>query len=72
MGRQENAFVTEGMVELTEMLGDDANVYVDIDADKSILKVTPHEIPAMDEKVTFSIPVESVYLFDAKTEMVIK
>ena len=72
MGQQENAFVTEGMVELTEMLGDNANVYVDIDADKSILKVTPHEIPAMDEKVTFSIPVESVYLFDAKTEMVIK
>ena len=72
LGAQENAFVTEGMVELTEMLGDNANVYVDIEADKSILKVTPHEIPAMDEKVAFSIPVESVYLFDAQTEMVIK
>ena len=72
MGEAENAFVTKGMVELTEMLGDNANVYVDIDDDKSILKVTPHEIPQMDAEVTFSIPVESVYLFDAQTEMVIK
>ena len=72
LGEAENAFTTKGMVELTEMLGDNANVYVDIDADKSILKVTPHEIPAMDTEVTFSIPYESVYLFDAKTEMVIK
>ena len=72
LGQQENAFTLEGMVELTEMLGDNANVYVDVDSDKSILKVTPHEIPALDEKIAFSIPVESVYLFDAKTEMVIK
>ena len=72
LGEAENAYAIQGTVELTEMLGDNANVYVDIDADKSILKVTPHEIPAMDEKVTFSIPVESVYLFDAKTENVIK
>jgi len=53
------------------MLGDNANVYLDIDADKAILKVTPHEIPAMDAKISFSIPVESVYLFDAETEVVI-
>ncbi len=72
LGEAENAFTTKGMVELTEMLGDNANVYVDIDADKSILKVTPHEIPEMDSEIAFSIPVESVYLFDAKTEMVIK
>ncbi len=71
MGEQENAYVTRGMVELTEMLGDNANVYVDIDDNKSILKVTPHEIPAMDAEVVFSIPRESVYLFDAQTEMVL-
>ncbi len=71
LGKQENAYVTRGQVELTEMLGDNANVYVDIDADKAILKVTPHEIPAMDADVVFSIPKESVYLFDAATEMVI-
>ncbi len=71
LGEQENAYIARGKVELTEMLGDNANVYVDIDADKAILKVTPHEIPAMDEDVVFSIPKESVYLFDAATEMVI-
>ncbi|MDD6051943.1 MAG: sn-glycerol-3-phosphate ABC transporter ATP-binding protein UgpC [Clostridiales bacterium] len=72
LGTQENAYVTHGMVELTEMLGDNANVYLDIDQDKAILKVTPHEIPDMDTQLTFSIPHESVYLFDAQTEMVIK
>ena len=72
LGKQENAFTAKGMVELTEMLGDNANVYVDIDENKSILKVSPHEIPKMDTEIVFSIPVESVYLFDAKTEMVIK
>ena len=53
------------------MLGDNANVYLDIDDDKAILKVTPHEIPEMDAQVAFSIPLESVYLFDADTEEVI-
>ena len=71
MGEQAGAYVTRGTVELTEMLGDNANVYLDIDADKAILKVTPHEIPEMDTEVIFSIPVESVYLFDSDTEMVI-
>ena len=71
MGEQAGAYVTRGTVELTEMLGDNANVYLNIDADKAILKVTPHEIPEMDTEVIFSIPVESVYLFDADTEMVI-
>ena len=72
LGAQENAYTTAGMVELTEMLGDNANVYLDIDQDKVILKVTPHEIPEMDTQLTFSIPYESVYLFDAQTERVIK
>ena len=71
MGEQAGAYVTRGTVELTEMLGDNANVYLNIDADKAILKVTPHEIPEMDTEVIFSIPVESVYLFDSDTEMVI-
>ena len=71
LGEQPDAYLTSGTVELTEMLGDNANVYLDIDADKAILKVTPHEIPAMDAKISFSIPVESVYLFDAETEVVI-
>ncbi len=72
LGEQENAYVIDGTVELTEMLGDNANVYMDVDEDKAILKVTPHEIPQMDSEIAFSIPVESVYLFDAETELVIR
>ena len=61
----------DAMVELTEMLGDNTNVYVNIGKDNAILKVTPFETPEMDTQITFSIPVESTYLFDAETENVI-
>ena len=71
LGEQTEAYTISGMVELTEMLGDNANVYVNVDSDKSILKVTPHEIPEMDSEIAFSIPYEGVYLFDAETENVI-
>ncbi len=71
LGESNGAYPVTGMVELTEMLGDNANVYMDIDGEKAILKVTPHEIPALDCEITFSIPVENVYLFDAETEFVI-
>ena len=59
-------------VELTELLGDNTNVYVDIQGEKSILKVNPHDTPEMDSKITFTIPLESVYLFDGESERVIK
>ena len=71
LGEQENAFVLPAKVELTEMLGDNTNVYVNIADTNAILKVTPHEAPDMDEEIVFSIPVESTYLFDAETEYVI-
>ena len=59
-------------VELTEMLGDNTNVYITADEDKAILKVDPHDTPATDSTISFSIPYESVYLFDGETEKVIK
>ena len=71
LGRQENAYVLDATVELTEMLGDNTNVYVNIGDTNAILKVNPHEAPKMDETITFSIPVSGTYLFDAETEMVI-
>ena len=54
------------------MLGDNTNVYVDIQGDKSILKVNPHDTPEMDSEIVFTIPLESVYIFDNETEKVIK
>ena len=71
LGRQENAFQLDAHVELTEMLGDSANVYVNLAANNAILKVSPYETPEMDTPVTFSVPAENAYLFDAETELVI-
>ena len=63
-----NAYKIACTVELTELLGDNTNVYVDIDGIKTILKVDPHNSPEIDEKLNFAIPYESVYLFDKHTE----
>ena len=68
LGKAENSLSIKAGVELTELLGDNTNVYVDIQGEKSILKVNPHETPEMDSDIEFSIPFESVYLFDGETE----
>ena len=59
-------------VELTEMLGDNTNVYINIGDEKAILKVDPHDTPELDTEFDFYLPYEGVYLFDGETEKVIK
>lgn len=72
LGEQQDSFVMSAEVELTELLGDNTNVYVDIQGVKSILKVDPHDTPKMDEQITFSIPYKNIYFFDGETEFVIE
>ena len=72
LGSQADSYVLNGDVELTELLGDNTNVYIDMDGVKSILKVDPHDTPKMDTKIIFSIPYKNVYLFDGETEFVIE
>ena len=72
LGKADNACHLDAQVELTEMLGDNTNVYITAGEDKAILKVDPHDTPEIDSIVTFSIPYEDVYLFDGETEMVLE
>ena len=55
-------------VELTELLGDNTNVYIDIDGINSILKIDPHDTPEMDSEISFAVPYKNIYLFDNETE----
>ncbi|MBO6266913.1 MAG: TOBE domain-containing protein, partial [Synergistaceae bacterium] len=71
LGEQKDAYVLPANVELTEMLGDNTNVYIKMKDDSAILKVDPHDTPEMDSEIIFSIPYEGVYLFDGETEAVI-
>ena len=71
LGEAEDACVLSGSVELTEMLGDNSNVYVTMKEDRVILKVDPHDTPELDADITFSVPWKNVYLFDGETEKVI-
>ena len=71
LGEADNACVVKCRVELTEMLGDNTNVYITAGDKQAILKVDSHDTPEMDADISFSIPLEDVYLFDAQTENVI-
>jgi multiple sugar transport system ATP-binding protein len=68
---QENAARIDCQVELTEMLGDNTNVYITCGEAQAILKVDSHDTPETDAPLCFWIPRESVYLFDGETERVI-
>ena len=72
LNAQNEAYKINATVELTEMLGDNTNVYITTGDEKPILKVDPHDAPEIDEPITFYIPFKSVYLFDGETEKVIK
>ena len=72
LGEQKDAYTIRCAVELTEMLGDNTNVYITAGDDKAILKVDPHDTPEVDTDIVFSIPYENVYLFDGASEKVIK
>ncbi len=69
--QEKDAVKINASVELTELLGDNTNVYIDIDGVSSILKIDPHETPELDSRITFAIPYKFIYLFDAETENVI-
>ena len=71
LGQHENAYEITCNVELTEMLGDNTNVYIVSGDQHAILKVDSHDTPEMDTDLTFHIPYESIYLFDGETEKVI-
>lgn len=64
----ENSVVMDCKVELTELLGDNTNVYIDIEGVNSILKIDPHDTPEMDSSIRFAVPYKHIYLFDADTE----
>jgi multiple sugar transport system ATP-binding protein len=63
----EGGFSFEATVELTEMLGDNVNVYLKYGENNIIAKVTPYETPEPDFTRAFYIPNEKLYSFDKAT-----
>ncbi len=61
------SFALKCTVELTELLGDSVNVYIETGGERAILKIDPHLIDKAKEDLTFRIPAKSIYLFDAET-----
>ena len=72
LGEQSGAYVLPASVELTEMLGDNTNVYANFEGYTAILKMDPHLAPGTGDTFEFAIPYDSVYLFDKANEKRIK
>ncbi|MBP5249606.1 MAG: sn-glycerol-3-phosphate ABC transporter ATP-binding protein UgpC [Lachnospiraceae bacterium] len=62
----------DAYVNLTELLGDNANIYGSFEGTDLIFKLDPHDIPKRHENCGFFIPGSSIYLFDSETEERIK
>ena len=58
-------------VELTEMLGDNANIYIKMGPHNVIIKVDPHDIPKIDSECNFTVPYENIYLFSKESGKVL-
>lgn len=71
LGERAEAYCLKCKVELTEMLGDNTNVYIEAGDVHAILKIDPHDTPAIDSEISFSIPYGNVYLFDKESEKVL-
>ncbi len=61
------SFTLKCRVELTELLGDSANVYIETEGLQAILKIDPHLIEKAQDRLEFTLPAKSVYLFDSET-----
>ncbi len=62
----------DAYVNLTELLGDNANIYGSFEGTDLIFKLDPHDIPKRHAGCGFFIPGSSLYLFDSETEERIK
>ena len=61
----------KGVTEVSEMLGDIQNVYVDCGTSKAVLKSTPEEKYPIGEEVVYYVRKNNLRFFDAETENVI-
>lgn len=69
-GKEE--YLITSNVDLTELLGDTTNVYANVGSVNVILKVNPHDTPAMGSEFKFVVPYKAAYLYDQETELAIE
>ena len=68
----EEGIMVEALVEVSELLGDNTNVYAKIGDNNIVIKIDPHDTPEMGEIIRFLIPYKSMYFFNQDDEKVIK
>lgn len=68
----ENEYLVNSNVDLTELLGDNTNVYANVGDFNVILKINPHNTPKMGDEFNFVIPYKAAYVYDKETEQVVQ
>jgi multiple sugar transport system ATP-binding protein len=66
-----SGYTIKSNVDLTELLGDTTNVYANVGDVNVILKVNPHNTPAIGDEFTFIVPHKAAYIYDKETTMAV-
>lgn len=68
---QKDTVLLRAKIELTELLGDNANAYVNIGEHKAILRLSSYDVPKVKSICQFMIPYKSIYLFEEASSNVV-
>ena len=67
-----NGVKVNGVVEITEMLGDTMNIYVSVGESKIIIRTSPTDKYDIGDTIEFFINQDYLHIFDANTELAIR
>ena len=67
-----NGVKVNGVVEITEMLGDTMNIYISVGESKLIIRTSPTDKYDIGDTIEFFIDQDYLHVFDANTELAIR
>lgn len=67
-----NGVKVNGVVEITEMLGDTMNIYISVGESKLIIRTSPTDKYNIGDAIEFFIDQDYLHIFDANTELAIR
>ena len=70
--KDQKGIMMKAEVEVSELLGDNTNVYAKIGDHNIVIKIDPHDTPKMGETISFLVPNDAMYFFNQDDEKVIK
>ena len=70
--KDQKGIMLSAEVEVSELLGDNTNVYAKIGDHNIVIKIDPHDTPQIGDTINFLVPFSAMYFFNQEDEKVIK